>query len=62
MDKLLRQRAVSELTGISRSQIYALMDAGDFPRPYKIGAQAVGWKSSEIQTWIGGLERSTGWQ
>ena len=62
MDNLLRQRAVTEITGISRSQIYAMMDADEFPRPYKIGRQAVAWRESEIEQWIDGLEKSTGWR
>ena len=62
MDNLLRQRAVTEITTLSRSQIYALMDADEFPRPLKIGRQAVAWRESEITAWMDGLEKSTGWQ
>ncbi len=61
MDRLLRQRAVTELTGISRSEIYAMMERSEFPRPYKIGRQSVGWKSSELEQWMDSLEKSTGW-
>ena len=61
LDKLLRQKEVTEITTLSRSKIYEMMDAEKFPRPLKIGAQAVAWKSSEIQAWIDALERSTGW-
>lgn len=49
MPKLLRLSSVKELTGLSRSSIYA--DA-TFPRPVKIGARAVAWVEDEIRDWI----------
>jgi prophage regulatory protein len=51
MSKLLRLAAVKELTGLSRSSIYA---HPDFPRPVKIGAggRAVAWIQKEIQDWV----------
>ena len=36
-DRLLRRRHVEEVTGMSRSSIYRLMQNGEFPRPVKIG-------------------------
>ena len=36
-DKLLRRRQVEEITGMSRSSIYRLMQDGQFPRPVKVG-------------------------
>lgn len=50
--KLLRRPAVEELTGLSRATIYAMMASGDFPRPLRIGAQAVAWRASDIAAWI----------
>lgn len=49
MPRLLRLNAVKEITGLSRSTIYA--DA-DFPRPVKIGERAVAWVELEIQNWV----------
>lgn len=53
MPKLLRLAAVKDLTGLSRSSIYA---HPDFPRPVKIGAggRAVAWVESEIREWVKG--------
>ena len=34
-DRLLRRRQVEEITGMSRSSIYRLMQDGEFPRPGK---------------------------
>ena len=61
MDKLLRQPAVTEITTLSRSALYELMARGEFPRPLKIGAQAVAWKQSEVLAWLEALPRSNGW-
>src|SRR4051812_15588194 len=53
MQKLLRLAAVKELTGLSRSTIYA---DPDFPKPVKLSAgrrgRAVGWVEQEISDWI----------
>ncbi len=51
-DRILRRPAVEEKSGYSRSTIYEEMSKGNFPRPVKIGARAVGWLESEICEWI----------
>ncbi|EAQ11167.1 AlpA family transcriptional regulator [Maritimibacter alkaliphilus HTCC2654] len=51
-DNLLRRAEVEAITGLSRSGIYALMSANDFPRPIRVGKRAVAWKSSDITDWI----------
>ena len=51
-EKLLRRKAVEEITGLSRSSIYAKMEKGTFPKPIKLGIKAVAWKHSDIQAWI----------
>lgn len=50
--KHLRRRAVEEITGLSRSTIYALMSQGLFPRPVKLTGKAVGWPESSIADWL----------
>ncbi|MEP1353371.1 MAG: AlpA family phage regulatory protein [Tateyamaria sp.] len=49
---MLRRHAVEIATGLSRSSIYAMMDAGSFPRPIRIGKRAVAWRHSDIAAWI----------
>ena len=51
-DRLLRRRQVEEITGMSRSSIYKLMQNGEFPRPVKIGPTAVRWRASDITAWV----------
>ena len=62
MARMLRLPAVLQRTGLSRSALYALMAAGHFPRPLRIGARAVAWLEHEVEAWIesrprGGSER-----
>jgi prophage regulatory protein len=50
--QVLRRRAVEAKTGHSTSTIYEKMAAGDFPRPIKLGARAVGWLEEEVDYYI----------
>lgn len=50
--RLLKMPEVTAITGIRRSQIYALVSEGTFPPPVKIGHQAVAWVDAEIQVWV----------
>jgi len=51
-DKYLRTRQVLALTGLSRATIYNMMKAGTFPPQTVLGARAVAWRESEINTWM----------
>ena len=50
--QVLRIEDVSRKSGCGRGLIYKQIAAGTFPRPLKIGPQAVGWLESEIDQWI----------
>lgn len=52
--KILRRKQVEELTGLSRSTIYALMAEDDFPKPIQLGPRSVGWLESDLTDWING--------
>ena len=51
-DRLLRRRQVEEITGLSRSSIYRLMQDGEFPRPVKVSPAAVRWRETELTDWL----------
>lgn len=55
-EKLHRRPAVEEVTGLSRSTIYAMMDEGEFPRPVRIGRRAVAWRDSDLKAWLASRE------
>ena len=46
-------RRVMETTGVSKSELYRLMRAGQFPqsRPYQHSPKRRFWLSSEVQSW-----------
>lgn len=51
-ESLLRLPQVIGRTGLCRTAIYESIKAGEFPRPVKLGARAVAWPSSQINSWI----------
>ena len=51
-DRLMRRREVELITGMGRSSIYRLMQAGAFPQPVRVGPAAVRWRASDITGWL----------
>ncbi len=51
-ERLLRRRQVEEITGLARSSIYRLMGQGAFPRPVRVGPNAVRWRKSDVIAWM----------
>ena len=50
--KIIKRGEVESATGLSRSSLYRLAAAGEFPRPIRLGPRAVGWRADEIVAWI----------
>jgi prophage regulatory protein len=38
--------------GMGRAWTYKKIQEGRFPRPIRLGARAVGWRSQDIDAWI----------
>ena len=53
-----RLPAVLDRVPFSKSSLYAMVAAGLFPRPHRIGARAVAWLQADVDGWI--KERSKG--
>lgn len=51
-EHILRRPEVESRTGLSRSTIYAWVQAGEFPRPVALGARLVGWRETDVQGWL----------
>lgn len=51
--RLLSLRQVLELTTLSKTHTYRLMNWGKFPRPVKLGPSRVAWRESDVQGWMG---------
>lgn len=50
--RFLRLPDVKRAVGLGRTSIYEKIKAGDFPKPYPLGARAVAWASDQIDGWI----------
>ena len=55
-DKIFRRPAVQDITGLSRSTLYAMIAEGRFPAPVKLGTRAVGWRETGLTTWLASRE------
>lgn len=53
--RLLRIKEVAHKTGLSRSKLYDLIGAGQFPAPVKFGERVSLWPESEVNQWIDAL-------
>lgn len=50
--RILRLAEVRQRTGLGRSTIYRLVEAGDFPQQIRLSRHSVGWLQDEIERWI----------
>jgi prophage regulatory protein len=52
MNRLLRMKQVTEITGLPRSTVYLYVSQGIFPKQIKIGYRSVAWREEDIQEWL----------
>lgn len=50
--RIIKLPEVISQTGLSRSSIYAKIEANEFPKSIGLGARSVGWIEEEINQWI----------
>ena len=50
--RILRLKAVLDLTGLSRSTLYRKIEVGTFPRQVRISERCVGWREGDIERWL----------
>lgn len=50
--RALRLTQVSEITGLSKTQIYRLIKRGQFPVPAKLSARVVAWEERTVDKWL----------
>lgn len=53
-DKLLRIDKVTDMTSLSKSEIYRRVQAGTFPRQTRISHRYAAWKQSDLTAWMKG--------
>jgi prophage regulatory protein len=55
-DRILRDEAVRDRTGLSRTTRWRLIRDGKFPKPVKLTEHAIGWRESVIEAWLASRE------
>ncbi|EOL8876849.1 AlpA family transcriptional regulator [Citrobacter sp. TBCP-5362] len=56
--RILRMAELTAFLGISRSSIYEKLNPksryydADFPKPIRLGAASIGWRSTSVDEWI----------
>lgn len=58
--KILRQKEVTEKTGLSKTSIYDLISRGEFPAPVKLSKRSSGWFEHETDEWLLSRQRTGG--
>lgn len=60
--RFMRLPEVRQMVGMSRSQIYRMIQTGEFPKPVKLGARMSVWPDEVIAKWLseklGGVSNS----
>ena len=51
-ERILRSDEVCQRIGCSKSKLYLMLGAGEFPLGVRITARNVGWRESDIDGWI----------
>jgi prophage regulatory protein len=51
-NRFIRMPDLKSKVGLSKSQIYKLIQQGEFPRPIKLGDKIAVWTQSEIEEWM----------
>jgi len=50
--KALRLPAVAEKTGLSKTHLYRLVQAGKFPKPIKLSERVSAWDEAAVDDWL----------
>ncbi|MDI1276707.1 AlpA family transcriptional regulator [Methylobacter sp.] len=51
-ERIIRLPQTIKKTGLSRSTIYSLIKAGNFPKQIRLSVRAMGFLESELDAWI----------
>ena len=50
--KVLNQKQLTEITGLSAVTVWRREKIGEFPRRRQLGSRRVGWIAREVEDWI----------
>jgi prophage regulatory protein len=60
LDRILRPREVTEVTGLSRTTIWRGVIAGTFPKPVRLTPSTIGWCQTDVSNWLAGRRAAAG--
>jgi prophage regulatory protein len=52
MTRIMREREVKQVTGLSRVTRWRLERKGEFPKRLQLTERCVGWSEDEVQAWL----------
>ncbi len=52
MQKLMRMKDLTEMTGFCSDHIYRMIRNGSFPKQIKISSRASAWLTSDVDAWL----------
>ncbi|PIS10375.1 MAG: hypothetical protein COT73_09675 [Bdellovibrio sp. CG10_big_fil_rev_8_21_14_0_10_47_8] len=55
MARIIREQELQKITGLSRSTLWRLEKAGNFPKRLKLGGYSIGWRETDVTAWIDNL-------
>lgn len=56
LDRIIRLPELLRITGLSTASVYRQMAEQQFPRPVRLGKNAVGWRAQTVFSWLESLE------
>ena len=48
----MKAAEVLEILGVAKSTLWRWYNAGNFPRPVRLGDRAVAWRRADVEEWI----------
>lgn len=55
---IIREKALGEETGLSRTTRWRLRQRGEFPRPIRLGPNSIGYLRVEVERWLSERDRA----
>jgi prophage regulatory protein len=56
LDRIIRLPELLRITGLSTASVYRKIAENGFPRPVRLGKNAVGWRAQSVVSWLESLE------
>jgi prophage regulatory protein len=56
-ERIHRLPSALNITGLCRTSLYNALASRDFPEPVRLGKRAVGWRESDLMSWIASRQK-----